>query len=112
MSILAGIQAQMDYDCHTDTAKCWCRGSGWILSDWDSFHECPCHPGKNHPDLEDEIWGYIGQWVKTQCVIEVPGLVEALVSAECAVIERAERKRRQAPKPPTVDLFVSDDLPF
>ena len=30
--------------------KCGCRGSGWWLSELDTRHECPWHPGHPHPD--------------------------------------------------------------
>jgi len=34
---------------------CLCRGSGWLLSDLDSWHKCPWH-GENvpHPEEDDQ----------------------------------------------------------
>jgi len=37
--------------------KCGCKGSGWFLSELDTRHECPWHPGHPHPD---EYEGYDG----------------------------------------------------
>lgn len=59
MSIMESIRAQMSYDCRPDTARCWCRGSGWVVSDWDSAHECPHHyRGQPGPEAEPEEWDY------------------------------------------------------
>ena len=33
-------------------SQCPCRG-GWLLSNWDTWHQCPLH-GKGVPDPEDE----------------------------------------------------------
>jgi len=56
-SIGACIQTQMEYDCEPDAATCWCRGSGWVLSDWDSWHECRHHyRGQPTPDDCPEAW--------------------------------------------------------
>ncbi len=34
-----------------DPERCGCRGSGWWLSDLDTFHKCPCHyNGQRHPE--------------------------------------------------------------
>ncbi len=39
-----------------DPEKCRCRGSGWALSDVDTWHACPVHykKGMRHP--EDGRW--------------------------------------------------------
>ena len=35
-----------------DPARCRCHGSGWALSDLDTFHECPEHYcGQLHPEV-------------------------------------------------------------
>ena len=43
---------------HADASKCPCGGSGWALSDVDTWHECPVHyHGQAHPEdlgFEDE----------------------------------------------------------
>lgn len=36
-----------------DPAECGCRGSGWFLSDLDTWHECPAHRGRPHPEFDD-----------------------------------------------------------
>lgn len=34
---------------------CPCRGSGWMLSDFDTFHKCPAHNvGQPHPECDIE----------------------------------------------------------
>jgi hypothetical protein len=39
-----------------DPETCACHGGGWILSQLDTFHQCPVHfAGQRHPeDYEDE----------------------------------------------------------
>jgi hypothetical protein len=40
---------------HDDPDKCRCRGGGWILSDWDTWHQCPEHfNGQRHPEDYDD----------------------------------------------------------
>jgi len=35
----------------SDASKCLCGGSGWALSDVDTWHECPVHyHGQAHPE--------------------------------------------------------------
>lgn len=33
--------------------QCPCRGSGWLHSDYDTFHRCGLHGGTPHPEDED-----------------------------------------------------------
>ena len=54
-SVLSCIQAAMSYECVPDASECWCNGSGWVTSDWDSLHECPLHY-KGQPNNEDPAW--------------------------------------------------------
>lgn len=105
VSIMDGIRAQMQYDCTDDDPKtCWCRGSGWVLSDWDSFHRCPCHyRGQPHPESEPDEWDY---WYDT---------VDAAGGGQFAVVldagQEAERiERAWVYRASTVD--EDDDLPF
>ncbi len=37
-----------------DVSKCLCKGSGWALSDRDSWHRCPEHWTKESRHPEDE----------------------------------------------------------
>jgi len=37
---------------HHDPEVCLCKGGGWVLSDVDTWHECPCHKEKPHPESE------------------------------------------------------------
>jgi len=60
VDILSGIQAQMSYDCCPAADQCWCNGSGWVTSDWDSLHQCPYHyvgqPNNESPEWEWDQW--------------------------------------------------------
>ncbi len=45
-----------EYFAHPDPSQCGCRGSGYYLSQVDTWHECPFHHivGQAHPeDLEE-----------------------------------------------------------
>ncbi len=38
-----------------DEAECPCRGSGWALSEVDSWHQCPKHfHNQPHPEADRE----------------------------------------------------------
>jgi hypothetical protein len=40
-----------------DPDRCGCRGSGWFLSEVDTWHECPKHyKDQPHPEYDDYIW--------------------------------------------------------
>ena len=39
---------------HVDEAQCGCRG-GWFLTDFDTWEECPAHPGRRHPEDYQEM---------------------------------------------------------
>jgi len=42
---------------HPDPSICECHGGGWFLSQVDTWHKCPAHPNKPHPEddwQEDE----------------------------------------------------------
>ena len=39
---------------HPDEELCGCHGRGWMLSPLDTWHECPCHRGREHPETEEE----------------------------------------------------------
>lgn len=57
VSVMASIQAQMAYDCVEDPGECWCRGGGWVVTDWDSTHKCP-HHYRGQPGPEDAGWAW------------------------------------------------------
>lgn len=41
------------YWCEADPKACRCRGSGWALSELDTFHKCPEHyKGQPHPETD------------------------------------------------------------
>jgi hypothetical protein len=115
-SIMASIQAQMQYDCTPDAETCWCRGSGWVLTDWDSFHQCPCHPGKPHPEVVNDVYDAAHQWAKENGVDDLPGLVDALVEADLAREMHRSKKPAKPVRRCLGDDFCAcgcnDDLPF
>jgi hypothetical protein len=39
---------------HSDASRCRCGGSGWALSEVDTWHTCPIHyTGQTHPECEE-----------------------------------------------------------
>ena len=57
--IMESIRAQMLMDCVPDPKECWCRGSGWVYTDWDSHHECPYHyRGQPHSESDPDEYDY------------------------------------------------------
>lgn len=55
--IAAAINAEINASCTADPNQCGCRGTGWFLSDYDSWHACPCHPHRAHPETVGECGG-------------------------------------------------------
>ena len=60
VGVMESINAEMNQSCVDSPFDCWCGGSGWVLSDWDTFHECPHHyngqPNNDSPEWEWELW--------------------------------------------------------
>lgn len=52
-SLLAHCNEQCRVEEDEDESRCHCRGSGWHLTDLDTWVECRTHPGRQHP----ESWG-------------------------------------------------------
>lgn len=49
------------YWAHEDAAVCRCGGSGWVLSEVDTFHECRFHyDGQPNNESSDEEWEAFG----------------------------------------------------
>ena len=47
------------YWANPDANRCRCRGSGWALSEVDTWHECPIHyKGQIHPESYDGEEGW------------------------------------------------------
>lgn len=45
--------AERGFFAREDVEECGCRGSGWFLSEVDTFHQCPVHfRGQVHPEDE------------------------------------------------------------
>lgn len=72
---------------------CACRGSGWTLSNYDSWHPCPAHHrGQPHPE------DYCGGCGEHHCICPPPS-PEALL--EAAQWHQAHQERMaEALKPP------------
>jgi hypothetical protein len=66
------------YHSHRDPARCECHGSGWILTDFDTWHECPLHRGRPHPEdpyvYAPEPWEGLGDGGSDA---DDPGLTDA-----------------------------------
>lgn len=43
---------------HPNPSQCPCRGRGWLLSDFDTWHACNEHGGTPHPESECEDFDY------------------------------------------------------
>lgn len=52
---------QTGYWADEDPEKCWCHGSGWALSQVDTWHRCPFHGADaRHPeDDNDEVCSHV-----------------------------------------------------
>lgn len=46
------INEAVTQDHDFDPAKCSCGGLGWVVSDYDTWHMCPSHPHRVHPEIE------------------------------------------------------------
>ena len=39
--------------------RCPCRGTGWLVSDYDTYHRCPLHGGgAPHPEDDETVFDY------------------------------------------------------
>lgn len=73
-SITESIHAQMSWDCVPNASECWCRGSGWISSDWDSWHKCPYHyEGQPNNESDEEEWEYWDGLQSNEQFLVIPG---------------------------------------
>jgi hypothetical protein len=46
------IQEHVRNVANPDPTQCGCHGVGWILSSWDTWSQCPAHPGRPHPEMD------------------------------------------------------------
>ena len=52
---LEALQQSVRDKVNPDPKQCGCHGTGWILSDFDTWHECPAHyKGQRHPEDDQE----------------------------------------------------------
>jgi hypothetical protein len=52
-AIAHNLNVQGRYESHEDAAKCICHGSGYWLSDFDTWETCPVHYSTDKPHPED-----------------------------------------------------------
>lgn len=53
---VAGGSVYVEY--HDSPTECPCQGTGWLLSEYDSWHKCPSHNvGQPHPE-EDRPYNW------------------------------------------------------
>ncbi len=48
------LDQAMQMDMDPDEKECGCRGKGWLLSQFDTYHECNYHRGRRHPEDQDQ----------------------------------------------------------
>jgi hypothetical protein len=51
----SAIMQDVYKNTHPAAEHCSCRGYGWILSDYDTWHECRFHKGLPHPEAPDDF---------------------------------------------------------
>lgn len=100
------------YWADPDPKQCGCRGTGYALSDLDTWHKCPYHatPTTRHP--EDD-YGDEERREAAQCLEVVPNpeekpkmLPDDVTDADKIACEFTPAPA--APRPPLTD----DDIPF
>lgn len=92
---------------------CPCHGSGWALSDVDTWHECPIHfHGQMHPEAID---GYVNENGKIDSeafeAAQHLSLVEWAVKRNRASFTKDEQARR-APVPVPAVSRDDNEIPF
>lgn len=53
------ILIRQGYHSSEDVSLCACKGSGWILSLFDVWEQCPLHPSSQHPEDDYPAEEYI-----------------------------------------------------
>ena len=53
-SIQECLEFEVRSMAHPDPELCCCRGRGWVGTNYDTWIECPCHRGREHPEMCDE----------------------------------------------------------
>jgi hypothetical protein len=90
---------------HSDPDVCGCRGSGWALSDVDTWHECPIHhvEGQRHPEDDFDPEDY-------EVEPEPRTALERVIEDDVLAPERLVVGRRFGT--PVYAPVESDDIPF
>jgi hypothetical protein len=89
-----------------EAEDCGCRGSGWWLSELDTWHECPCHYEKGQPHPEDEPEAHEA-WEARKAML-ASGWVAPVVVEGPPRMKVGERFG----VPVYADSFEDDDIPF
>lgn len=86
------------YWAHPNASECRCKGSGWALSEVDTWHPCPIHHirGQCHPEdaIEEEA-----------CNFDCRGCLAA------RGVDEFFNLVRPRPEPAVVE-YAEDDIPF
>lgn len=62
------------YFAHPDASQCGCQGTGYYLSQVDTWHECPVHhvPGQPHPEDNFEDFEEEAETTEAQDTVPAP----------------------------------------
>lgn len=97
------------YWADPDPKQCGCRGSGWALSDLDTWHKCRfhCTPTTPHPEYDDTDAAIDAN--PHQCLVDEPNKEKPVDDVTQQDMDAAEFK----PAPPTPpEPLKPDDIPF
>jgi len=83
-----------------DEKVCACRGSGWALSDLDTWHKCPYHCKANTPHPEDDC----GDYEASHSACEIPDYTPTDEDMDAAQFKPA---KPEPPKP-----LTEGEIPF
>lgn len=77
---------------HPNKKHCNCHGSGWILSDWDTWHKCPLHyKNQLNPDEWQDEQDRLEQWDSADCKQRH----EAMIWKAKQIIKNAKRNKQE-----------------
>lgn len=100
------------YWANHDPELCLCKGSGYALSDFDTWHVCPyhCTATSKHPEYDygDSSLAYYGDSNFAQCLASK---TEQTMPEDVTATELVEMEWSPAPPKPLPPL-TDDDIPF
>lgn len=86
----------------TNPNTCPCGGSGWLLSDYDTFHRCHIHGGTPHPEDERDDF----DWKAHRCRLLVKAYETFLAASDLSVAEFGEACLEVLDGEPTLSNLV------